>query len=274
MPDIGQKAKLDLKDARQRKTTKPSGSRAATATLSKAKANRGLMDADEEMDEVGGSEEELEDDEVIQSSLRGKSESAGSKLKFAAAGVMVVIVVVIAFLLFTGKRPNNEPVIDNPDPSPVDINPVSPSQNPPPPSIGDLPGIGTQNFLDNTTMTSSSNLTDPEKFVEDLYGLTTRVDYEVSAIQSASDFVNYTKYRGTWGGGLELYYLDAEYKGNKYVIQVPFKYYKELDETGIIPVKMEILRIKSDSSDGYLTVISYMCLDEETLKAILKTQSK
>ena len=76
------------------------------------------------------------------------------------------------------------------------------------------------------------------------------------------------------GRSLELYYLDAEYKGKKYVIQVPFKYYKELDDSGIIPVKMEVLRIQSETDGTYLSVVSYMCLDEKTLENVLKTQNK
>ena len=110
--------------------------------------------------------------------------------------------------------------------------------------------------------------------MEDIFGLTTRVDYTVKSITNVADFVSYEKHRGTWGGGLELYWLDVEYKDKKYVVQVPFRYYKELDDVGIVPVRMEVLSILSQSDGSQMTVISYMCLDEEVLKDVLKQQSK
>lgn len=132
--------------------------------------------------------------------------------------------------------------------------------------------VGIQDFTQNTNMKSSSELSDTDLILEDLYGLSLRVDYTVSKIDMITDFVNYEKRRGTWGGGLELYWLDAKYKDTKYIIQIPFKYYKELDDSGIVPVKMEVLRIKNsnDSDDDNRNVISYMTLDEVTLKELLK----
>lgn len=135
-------------------------------------------------------------------------------------------------------------------------------------------GVGFQNFTADTNMTTSSSLDDPNEALKDIYGLSTRVDYEVSEIDYVTDFVNYTKKRGTWGGGIELYWLDAVYKDTPYIIQIPFKYYKELDDTGIVPVKMEVLRINvTGSTDGTeRTIVSFMELDETTLKTLLKNK--
>ena len=58
------------------------------------------------------------------------------------------------------------------------------------------------------------------------------------------------------------------------VVQVPFKYYKELDDIGIVPVSMEVLTITNQADGANLTVISYMCLDEKVLQEVLKQQSK
>lgn len=132
--------------------------------------------------------------------------------------------------------------------------------------------VGIQDFTQNTNMKSSSNLDNPDIALKDIYGLSLRVDYTVSKIDTVIDFVNYEKKRGTWGGGIEFYWLDARYKDTQYVVQIPFKYYKQLDDTGIVPVQMEVLRIQGDnnSTDDSRSIVSYMTLDELTLKELLK----
>lgn len=131
--------------------------------------------------------------------------------------------------------------------------------------------VGFQDFSGDTNRNAGNKLTDPNKVLKDVYGLSTRVDYDVSSIDTITDFVNYEKHRGTWGGGVELYWLDATYKNTPYIIQVPFKFYKELDDIGIVPVKMEVLRIppSTNGDANERTIISYMTLDEETLENLL-----
>lgn len=274
MPDIGQRKPMKLNRQRsqkaeteevalQKKRTGP-----APASNVRTKPQNQLIDDDEEDLEP---DEDEDDDEIISESIRQRKSGSGMDIKTIVGIAAVVVVVVIAALLFLGSRSkNNEPVTD---PNPPPVSEPNGSDGPTEPDIDD-PSIGTQDFSKDTNNKSDSAMTDPENFTKDIYGLTTRVDYDVAQIQSAADFVNYTKCRGTWGGGLELYYLDAEYRGSHYVVQVPFKYYKELDDTGIVPVKMEVLRIKSDTSSDYLTIISYMSLDEATLQQVLKSQKK
>ena len=215
-------------------------------------------------------------------------QKGSSKALFAVVGAVVVVVVVLLFLLFApGKSESPGTQIELPDssaqqPNDTELNRgteedsetlTQDSGETVDESLSD-DSLGTQNFLENTTMQTSDVLTDPDMYIEDLYGLTTRVDYVVEKISNVADFVSYEKHRGTWGGGLELYWLDAEYKGQHYVIQVPFEYYKELDDVGIVPVKMEVLTIKGSAEGEKLNVISYMCLDAEVLEDILKQQVK
>lgn len=280
MPDIGQRKKIDLSSTKGKTGTKSTGSeeskakKPATPTPAKRpqpKPPKSLIDEDDEDDFLDGDTDgEDDDDEIIAGAINGKKEGKGLDIKLIAGAVGVIILVIVLFVVFLGNRGKNEEPVDTGDIPPTQ---EEPSAGPAEPDYGDA-GLGTQDFSGDTNNTSDSPLTDPEDYTKDIYGLTVRVNYDVAKIQEAADFVNYTKHRGTWGGGLELYYLDAEYRGNKYVVQVPFKYYKELDETGIVPVKMEVLRIKSETSDDYLTVVSYMQLDEETLKQVLKSQSK
>ena len=226
----------------------------------KAKARLALDE-----DEV---DDDDDDDEDLLADLPEKSKGPGKAL-FIVCGVIVVVIGIILFLVFAG---GDEDEVQY-SPPPVTDNTQTPAQQEQStPVTPDLSGMGTQDFTGDTNMQTSDVLTNPDMFVQDLYGLTTRVDYTVNSISSVADFVSYTKHRGTWGGGLELYWLDVLYKENQYVIQIPFRYYKELDEVGIVPVKMEVLSIASSTPGEFLTVISYMTLDEKTLENILKNQ--
>lgn len=210
--------------------------------------------------------EEDDDDDDILSDVESKGKNKNNML-FIVVGAIAIVVVVLLFLLFSGVGRRSQP-------APIETGPQS-TVVPTPQATPGLPdGIGTQDFSQNTTMTTSDTLTNPDAFVEDIYGLSTRVDYTVNRISNVADFVSYEKHRGTWGGGLELYWLDVTYQNKKYVIQVPFEYYKELDDVGIVPVRMEVLTIEGNTPTENLTVISYMCLDEEVLQDILDEQAR
>lgn len=208
-----------------------------------------------------------EDDEIIAS-----VESSGSKsrMTFYIAAAVVILVVVVLFVLFIGRRGRGGS--EDVPPPPVQSD-ASTSALEPEPVIGPS-GVGVQDFSQNTTMTNSDVLTNPDKYTEDIHGLTVQVGYTAKSISRVADFVNYTKHRGTWGGGLELHWLDAEYKGAHYVVQVPFEYYKELADEGIVPVSMEVLTLEGSVPGEPLNVITFMELDVPTLKDILKQQSK
>lgn len=215
--------------------------------------------------------EEPKEDNVDERIL-GSSQSGNSLSKIivlVAGGVIGVVVLCVLFFFFLNKDTQQQ---ESPSQSTSASTQTSSSESTSSSDTEQNNDLGTQDFTQDTNWSVSDELTNPDEFTKDLYNLTLNVDYTVSEISNVSDFVSYEKHRGTWGSGLELYWLDVDYKGRKYVIQVPFDYYKELDEIGIVPVKMEVLEIEQGVDTLY--VISYMCLDEDTLKAVLKSQSK
>ena len=216
---------------------------------------------------------EVEEDDEDEDLFEDLDVGGGSRGKYLTIILCVFVVVLIAalFLVLMGGRGKSS---EYEVPDTVVNEQVSDTQSSTAPQSIQENNLGTQDFTGNTNMSNSDVMTNPDMYVEDLYGLTTRVDYTVKNISSVADFVSYTKHRGTWGGGLELYWLDVNYKDRKYVVQVPFQYYKELDEIGIVPVKMEVLTVEGSANGDVLTVISYMSLDEATLKEVLKSQSK
>lgn len=115
---------------------------------------------------------------------------------------------------------------------------------------------------------NNGELSDTQNFLMDINGNKIPSNYEVEKIVMETDFVSYEKQRGSTADGIELLWLDAEYKGQPYTIQIPFKVWKELDPTGITVVDMEVLYLKED-----LKVISYMKV-KDNYKQIMEKGEK
>lgn len=280
MPQFSREKKIDLRSALGKKKSKSeddlaideeegqaSGrSTSRPASASAPKQGSRIKPAQNIFDDS----EDEEEDEIIAES---KKDKAGIKAFFTPqtlALCAVPLALAIVFIFVMRVRESKQTVQD---PNVVQTQTVSAEPThtqAPEPTLG----VGLQDFTGNTNNMSDSPPEDPAGFTHDLYGLTTQVNYEVASIKEAADFVNYKKHRGVWDSGLELYWLEATYREKQYVIQVPFKYYKELDDVGIVPVKMEVLQIKLETDGSLATVISYMSLDEATLKSIMKSQSK
>lgn len=116
--------------------------------------------------------------------------------------------------------------------------------------------VGVPNYNINSNMKADTEVENYNNFVKSVDGKDVATNYTVARIDTVTDFVTYTKHRGVTGTGVELYWLDAVYKDRPYVIQVPFKVFKELGDTGITPVKVEVLYLTDNSQ-----IVSYMEVD-------------
>lgn len=108
---------------------------------------------------------------------------------------------------------------------------------------------------------------EPDTFTKDLNGKVVAENYDIRRIYTTVDFVSYTKKRATTGQGVELYWLDASYKGQKAKISVPFSIFKEMDETGVVPVDVEIVVI--DAKDDKVHEIATSFTVRQDYKEIL-----
>ena len=251
--------------------TKQAGSKMknkARENNQKAKQSHNMFDSSKPERESNEEEQELEE-EPIQPSKKKTIIVVISAVIVA----LLIIAIAVTFLLKSKKKVEEvpqPPVVQQEQPT----TPVQPenTQQPIANQTSPADNLGIQDFTGDTNMTTSNELDDIDEELEDLFGLSLRVDYTVSKIETITDFVNYEKKRGTWGGGLEVYYLDATYHGNKYFVQVPYKYYKELEDTGIVPVSMEVLRINSNTGTRHDETVgdSYMKLDSKTLESVMK----
>lgn len=110
----------------------------------------------------------------------------------------------------------------------------------------------------NGTNTQQNSDAEKDVMVKDLQGISVIPNYTVSKIETVVDMVNYKKHRAITDDGMELLWLDANYKGKSYRITVPFKIFKELDPEGITVVNMEVLHLENGNQ-----IISYMNVRED-----------
>lgn len=90
-------------------------------------------------------------------------------------------------------------------------------------------------------------------YIKDLNGLDILAIYNVESREYVNDYVSYEARRAIMDDGMELYWLEAEYKGKRYRVQCPYVYFKDLGPTGICKVEVEVLNIAGGGK-----VISYM----------------
>lgn len=107
--------------------------------------------------------------------------------------------------------------------------------------------VGIQDATGDTVKVNNTPVSN-NTFVKDLKGNSIGQNYDVSNISVVVDFISYKKRRAVTGKGVEIYWLDAMYKGSPARVQVPLSIFKELDAEGITMADVEVVTIPS--SDG------------------------
>jgi len=112
-----------------------------------------------------------------------------------------------------------------------------------------------------------------DSFVKDLNGKKVPENYNIGDIKTVVDFVSYKKKRAVTAAGVELYWLDATYKGRKAKIQVPFRIFKELDPVGVTVVDVEITYVPNDDPSKEPAEIATFFNVREDYKQVLEQQA-
>ena len=133
---------------------------------------------------------------------------------------------------------NGKPIYSSDDNSVVDSDAIKP---------------GESNYEESTQSTTTPKVFNPDDMLKDINGVDISATYNVISRDYVYDYVSYTAKRGIIDDGMEIYWLEAEYCGKKYRIQVPFYYFKDFSEKGVCRVQIEVLNI-----EGGGKVISYM----------------
>lgn len=112
---------------------------------------------------------------------------------------------------------------------------------------------GDSNYVESTQNQATAKVYKADDVLKDINGVDISAIYNVVSRDYVYDYVSYVAKRGIIDDGMEIYWLEADYKGKKYRIQVPYFYFKDFDETGVCRVQIEVLNI-----EGGGKVISYM----------------
>lgn len=190
--------------------------------------------------------------------IRNKNDSKDDKtVVFIVIGVVVLVLVVISvFFISSAKQKKQEQLALLQQQEEEKKNSLSISQSEINPGIPNFYGVGEDQ--------NDAYLYDPSLITKDLNGNQLPTDYVVLDSQEVTDYINFKKFRSSTGNGLEFYWLEAEYKGQPYKVQVPYSVYSKLDYSGITVVDMEVLHLEDGSK-----IVTYMTVREDA-KSLLE----
>lgn len=182
--------------------------------------------------------------------------------KFIIIGVVVVLIVVGIVILFTTKSNNKgkgdaKKVENTETAQQVDENSTESDVEGENDSVevqtGDKISPGTRDLWDEGIYSTPATVYSATDYIADLNGNNVSAVYNVSEKNYVTDYVSYTSKRAIIDNGMEMYWLEADYDGKAYRIQIPYQYYVNLGDKGICKVNMEVLTL-----EGGGTIISYM----------------
>lgn len=194
-----------------------------------------LEDEDlEEMDDDDDDDDEDDDDDDL--SLKDKIIKAAP---FVVIGIILIIGVVITFSN-SKSEPEPKPEIVQP----VKEEPIKSQQEQDKEYLNSL-GIG-KNIGENGVIYQGT--IEDDSFRKDLFGEDTPEMYGNKVkISNIIDGVSYEKHRATTGDGIDLYYIDISYKGQKGKTTIPYALYKILPDEGTLDLEVEVVTTENDN---------------------------
>jgi len=195
-----------------------------------------LNEDDEDVKEPDNEDED--DDEDIED----ESFFEQHKIKiFIGVGTLVAIALGVFFYISTRPEPLPPPPIYVPAPTP---DPWLEAQR----ELYEA-GIGAH-FIDEATIFEQGNIESftfrqdfsqvdqPEMFVQPI-----RID-------NARDSMSYTRHRAVTAPGVEVYWLEGEFRGRRIVTTIPYALYQLLPPSGVVAIDVEVVT----DAEGSITI--------------------
>lgn len=199
------------------------------------------------------SNKEQSDNQVIRKKNVNKNDDKQVMMIIGVVAIVVVIGVIMFFVNSSKKRQQELLLMQQQQQE--ESNKNNSTESTVKPGIPSFNGIGEEE--------NDEYLYDPSLITKDLNGNQVPTDYVVEDSDTVTDYINYKKYRAATGNGLEFYWLEAEYKGQPYKVQVPYSVYSKLDYSGITVVDMEVLELEDGSK-----MVTYMKVREDAKKLL------
>lgn len=203
----------------------------------------------------GNSEDNSEDDNLIRKKPNTSNSMDNKTIMYVVIGVVVLVLIVGFFFMSSSKKKKEAELAELQKQQEENIK-SSNTGSSVEPGIPNFYGVGAD---ENDTYLYDSSLV-----TKDLNGSQVAANYTVLDSEEVTDYITYKKYRSAMGNGLEFYWLEAEYKGQPYKVQVPYSVYSKLDYSGITVVDMEVLHLEGGSK-----MITYMTVREDA-KSLLE----
>lgn len=203
----------------------------------------------------GDSEDNSEDDNIIRKKPNNSNSMDNKTIIYVVIGVVVLVLVVGLFFMNSSKKKKEAELAELQKKQEENVK-NSNTGSSVEPGIPNFYGVGADE--------NDAYLYDSKLITKDLNGSQVATNYTVLDSEEVTDYITYKKYRSAMGNGLEFYWLEAEYKGQPYKVQVPYSVYSKLDYSGITVVDMEVLHLEGGSK-----MITYMTVREDA-KSLLE----
>lgn len=236
--------------------------------------------ADSEIENVDRTKQDTEDEDLYDENIPedyndvGAGRNASSLIKVALAVVIAIVLIAVLVFLFMNRRPKETE--QDPDFEVVQDDGIADNES----STGEgsstvegavydengnmiynedgeivgkdaiNPGITEYDSENSETTATVYSASD---FIKDLNGIDVSAVYNVISRDYIYDYVNYTAKRAIIDQGMEMYWLDVVYNDRNYRMQIPFYRFKNMKESGICKVQLELLTL-----EGGGKIISYM----------------
>lgn len=106
-------------------------------------------------------------------------------------------------------------------------------------------GIGASAVTNGAVTNINNSPVSSDTMVKDLTGKDIPEYYVVKNISYIVEFIPYTKHRATTGTGVELYWLEGTFNGQPCKLTIPYKYYRDLPDSGAVPCDVEVLQTET-----------------------------
>ena len=100
-------------------------------------------------------------------------------------------------------------------------------------------GYGVRNSSDSPPLPQSHAGSD--SFVKDLDGADISELWEAKTITYIQDYVSYTKHRAITDSGVEIYWLEGDYKGLTCRMNIKYRHFRTLADSGVVVCNIEIV---------------------------------
>lgn len=198
--------------------------------------------------------DEKKDDVKDVDELKSTKESTFNSKKMIVIGaVVLVVVVIIASIISGGSDESNTQ--QTPAKSIVTPNPSAEIDG-----DGTVSGTsdGSKTDLDKNSDSfvqgdpqysadgdkTSAKVYSADDYIKDLQGADVPAIFSVNSMDYIKTHVSYVAKRAIIDDGMEMYWLDVTYKKKKYRMQVPYYYFKSLEDEGICRVEIEVLNLE------------------------------